>query len=347
MKAENDSVVAENATTEGKGEIVIYRAKDGRSNVEVRLNKETVWLTQRQMADLFDKDPDTIGLHIRNIFKDKELEKKSTTEESSVVQSERGRSVSRRVRFHNLDVIISVGYRVNSKRGTQFRIWATQVLKDHILKGYTVNEKRLKEQEARFRELQETVALMGRIMEDRKLTGGEAEGLLKVVADYSLALSLLDQYDHQQLTISDTTLTAPFALTYELAKDAIARMAERAGMGGGLFGQEKDESFKSSIGAIYQTFGGQDLYPSIEEKAAHLLYFVVKNHSFVDGNKRIAAFLFVWFMDANRILYRSDGTKRIADNALVALTLMIAESKPKDKDIIVKVVVNLINRGNI
>ena len=182
---------------------------------------------------------------------------------------------------------------------------------------------------------------------DTHLTGDEAEGLLKVVTDYSLALSLLDQYDHQQLTIRDTTSPTPFALTYAVAHAAITRMAAQSGMHSDLFGREKDQSFQSSIGAIYQTFGGRELYPSIEEKAAHLLYFVVKNHSFVDGNKRIAAFLFVWFLDANRILYRQDGTKRLADNALVALTLLIAESKTSDKDILIKVLVNMINRGNV
>ena len=259
---------------------------------------------------------------------------------------EGGHPVERAIEYYNLDLILSVGYRVNSKRGTQFRIWATQVLRDHLLKGYTVNEQRLRVQVARLKELQETVDLLGRVIQERQLTGGEAEGLLKVVTDYSLALSLLDQYDHQQLTIRDTTSPTSFGLTYETAKGAIAKMAAQAGMGG-LFGQEKDESFKSSIGTIYQTFGGQELYPSIEEKAAHLLYFVIKNHSFVDGNKRIAAFLFVWFLDTNRILYRQDGTKRLADNALVALTLLIAESKPRDKDILVKVLVNLINRGNV
>jgi prophage maintenance system killer protein len=328
-------------------QIVIYRAKDGRTQMEVNLRRETVWLSQRQMADLFDKDVDTVGLHIRNIFKEKELDIAATTEESSVVQSEGGRVVHRPVRFYNLDVIISVGYRVNSKRGTQFRMWATQVLRDHLLKGYTVNEHRLREQVTRLKELQATVDLLGRVMQERQFTGDEAEGLLKVVTDYSLALSLLDQYDHQQLAIRDTTALTPFELTYEAATAAIARMGAQTGMQGNLFGREKDQSFRSSIGAIYQTFGGRELYPSIEEKAAHLLYFVVKNHSFVDGNKRIAAFLFVWFLDANRILYRQDGTKRLADNALVALTLLIAESKASDKDILTKVLVNLINRENL
>ena len=268
------------------------------------------------MASLFATERSVVTKHINNVLKNKELERSSVCADFAHAAAD-GKTYQ--TGFYNLDMIIAVGYRVNSKRGTQFRIWATQVLRDHILKGYTVNEKRLQEQVTRLKELQATVDLLGRVIHERQLTGGEAEGLLKVITDYSLALSLLDQYDHQQLAIRDTTSPTPFELTYETAKAGIAKMSEQAGMGGGLFGQEKDESFKSSIGAIYQTFGGRELYPSIEEKAAHLLYFVIKNHSFVDGNKRIAAFLFVWFLDANRILYRKDGTKRLADNALVAL----------------------------
>ena len=321
-------------------QIVIYRAKDGRTQMEVTIQRETVWLTQAQMGDLFQRDQSVVSRHIRNVFAEGELDAESNMQKMHIALADKPTVL------YNLDVIISVGYRVKSKRGTQFRIWATQVLRDHLLKGYTVNEKRLREQVARLKELQETVDLLGRVIQEKQLTGNEAEGLLKVVTDYSLALSLLDQYDHQELAIRDTTALTPFELTYETAKAAIAKMGAQAGMGG-LFGQEKDESFKGSIGAIYQTFGGHELYPSIEEKAAHLLYFVIKNHSFVDGNKRIAAFLFVWFLDANRILYRKDGTKRLADNALVALTLLIAESKPRDKDVLVKVLVNLINRGNV
>ena len=327
-----------------KGEIVIYRAKDGRERVEVRLEHDTLWMDAHQMGRIFERDRSVIVRHIRNIYATKELRPDSTCAKNAQVAAD---GKVRQMDFYNLDMIIAVGYRVNSRRGTQFRIWATQVLRDHILKGFTVNEKRLQEQVSRLKELQETVDLLGRVIQGRPLAGGEAEGLLRVITDYSLALSLLDQYDHQQLAIRDTTSPTPFELTYDAAMPAIAKMAEQAGLGGGLFGREKDESFKSSIGAIYQTYGGRELYPSIEEKAAHLLYFVIKNHSFVDGNKRIAAFLFVWFLDANRILYRKDGSKRIADNALVALTLMIAESKPRDKDIITKVIVNLINRGNV
>jgi prophage maintenance system killer protein len=325
-------------------QIVIYRAKDGRTSVEVNLRLDTLWLSLQQMADLFQRDKSVISRHIANIFRTRELDRDSVVAENATTAAD-GKTY--RVTFYALDLILSVGYRVNSRRGTQFRIWATQILRDHLLKGYTVNEQRLRDQVTRLKELQATVDLLGRVMQERRLTGDEASGLLKIVTDYSLALSLLDQYDHQQLAIRDTTTPAPFALTYDAAKAAIARMGTHVGTHSDLFGREKDQSFKSSLGAIYQTFGGRELYPSIEEKAAHLLYFVVKNHSFVDGNKRIAAFLFVWFLDANRILYRADGTKRLADNALVALTLLIAESHPRDKDILIKVLVNLINRGNV
>jgi prophage maintenance system killer protein len=329
------------------GDIVLYKTKDGRTALDVRLDRDSVWLTQKQMAALFLKDSDTIGLHIRNVFKEKELDAKATTEESSVVQAEGRRMVKRTVRFYNLDVIISVGYRVKSQRGTQFRVWATQTLRDHIIKGYTVNEKRLQAQVERLKELQGTVDLMGRILAARSVTGDEAEGLLKVITDYSLALKLLDQYDHNGLRLHGTTQIAPFKLTYKAAIAAIVRMAKTMGPGAsGLFGREKDKGLESAIGAVYQTWEGRDLYPSVEEKAAHLLYFVVKNHAFVDGNKRIGAFLFIWFLSANGLLYRTDGTKRLADNALVALTLLIAESRPAEKDTLCRVVVNLINKEN-
>jgi len=311
------------------GEIILYKAKDGRASLDVRLERDTVWLSQKQMAVLFDKDTDTIGLHIRNTYKEKELDESSTAEESSVVQQEGRRNVTRKIRFYNLDVIISVGYRVKSKQGTQFRIWATQVLREHILQGYSLNEKRLREENTRLIELHNAVDVMGRILSEKPISGDEAQGLLKVITDYSLALRLLDQYDHQQLRLQGTTGTARFELSYEAAIEAIAHMQSTMGeLTGGLFGREKDKGLAAAIGAVHQTFGGRDVYPSVEEKAAHLLYFVVKNHAFVDGNKRIAAFLFIWYLNENGILYRADGGKRLADNALVALTLLIAESKP-------------------
>ena len=330
-----------------KGEIIIYQAKGGKTALEVKLQQETVWLSQAQMCDLFDKNKRTISEHIRNIFKEGELSENSVVRNFRTTAKD-GKSYE--VNYYNLDVIISVGYRVKTRRGTQFRIWASQVLKDHLIKGYSINEKRLREQNIRLAELQQTVNLMGRVVQGRELDKAEAAGLLNVITDYSYALSLLDQYDHQELKIHKTTRKKLFLISYEEARKAIDTLGDRSrkkGLPSGLFGKEKDKSFRSSLGAIYQTFGGKELYPSIEEKAAHLLYFVVKNHSFVDGNKRIGAFLFVWFLDFNGILYTQDRRKRIGDNALVALTLMIAESRPKDKDIIIKVIVNLINKDNV
>ncbi len=329
------------------GEIVLYRAPDGRMNLDVRLDRDTIWLSQAQMAELFGKDADTVGVHIRNAYRERELKKPATSEDFSVVRQEGRRQVTRKIRFYNLDVIISVGYRVHSRRGTEFRMWATRVLREHILQGYTLNEQRLRAEVARLASLRDAVDVMGRILEEKDVTGDEAKGLLGVIKDYSLALRLLDQYDHERLRLHGTTETARFKLTYEAARSVIARMAETLGSeAGGLFGREKDKGLAAAIGAIYQTQDGRDLYPSLEEKAAHLLYFVVKNHAFVDGNKRIGAFLFIWFLDANGLLYRADGTKRLADNALVALTLLIAGSKPSEKDILCKVIVNLINREN-
>ena len=332
---------------EPRGEIVIYRTKAGKPALEVKLQEETVWLSQSQMGQLFDKNKRTISEHISNLFQEGELIENAVVRKFRTTAAD-GKSYQ--VEYYNLDVIISVGYRVKSQRGTQFRIWATQVLKDHILKGYSINEKRLQEQNTRLLELQKTVSLMQRVMEGRELARDEATGLLQVITDYSYALSLLDQYDHQQLKIRHTTKKIPFVLTYKAARRAIDKLGEQSRKTGqpvALFGREKDQSFNSSLGAIYQTFEGKEVYPSIEEKAAHLLYFVVKNHSFIDGNKRIGAFLFIWFLDAGGILYAGDGHKRIGDNTLVALTLMIAESRPEDKDIIIKVIVNLINRDNL
>jgi prophage maintenance system killer protein len=327
------------------GEIVLYHAKDGRTALDVRLDQETIWLSLNQIASLFDRDKSVVSRHLRNVFTTKELDRDSvvanfatTAEDGKVYQ----------VEYFSLDAVLSVGYRVNSKQGTDFRKWATQVLRDHILKGYTLNEKRLQVQVARLLELQAAVDVMGRIISEKRITGTEAEGLLRVITDYSLALRLLDQYDHQQLRLHATTEIGRFVLTCDAARTAIVRMAETMGaLADGFFGREKDKGLESAIGAVYQTFGGRDLYPSIEEKAAHLLYFVVKNHAFVDGNKRIGAFLFIWFLDANGLLYREAGTKRLADNALVALTLLIAESRPVEKDTLCKVIVNLINRENL
>lgn len=328
-----------------QNQIIIYQTPNGETTIDVKIEGETIWLSQKLMADLFDKDSDTIGLHIKNILLEGELEEISTTELFSVVQQEGKRSVKRKLKFYNLDMILSVGYRVNSKKGTQFRIWANKILKEYLIKGYAINERRLKDQSKQLESLKNTVNLLSNVIENKELSTDEATGLLKVVTDYAYALDILDKYDHQQLTLEGTTSTSIAVIDYEDAIRAIYDLKDKFG-GSSLFGNEKDQSFRSSISTIYQTFEGVDLYPSIEEKAANLLYFVVKNHSFSDGNKRIAAYLFVWFMDKNKILYRKDGTKRIADNALVALTLMIAESKSDEKEMMIKVIVNLINSRN-
>ena len=325
--------------------IIIYNTPDGEATVSVNLDGDTVWLSQQQMAALFDKDRTVITRHINNIYKTKELEKSSTCAFFAQVRDEGGRAVERKIPLYNLDMIISVGYRVNSKRGTQFRIWANKVLKEYLIKGYTISNNIT---EQRYQELKQLVAVMARTVKRIGDTAGkdhQTDSLVSMVADYAYALDTLDRYDYQQLEVGRTTTEERFHATYDNAMEMIDSLRRKFG-GGTLFGNEKDGSFRSSIGQIYQTFGGTELYPSIEEKAAMLLYLVTKNHSFSDGNKRIAATLFLWFLERNGILYRPDGGKRIADNALVALTLMIAESRTEEKDTIVKVIVNLINKNN-
>ncbi len=324
--------------------IIIYQTDDGQTAIDVRLENETVWLSLDLMARLFERDKSVVSRHIQNVYREGELDRGSTVAKNATVQFENGRRVVRQIEYYNLDVIISVGYRVKSQRGTQFRIWANRVLKDYLVKGYAVNERIHKEQ---IGELRQLVGMLGRTLQNQPLLStDETNALFNVVTDYTYALDTLDSYDYQRLTINDTTCETPFHATYDNAMQAIRSLKERFGESA-LFGNEKDESFKSSIGQIYQTFDGVELYPSTEEKAAMLLYLVTKNHSFNDGNKRIAATLFLWFLNNNRILYREDGSKRIADNTLVALTLMIAESRPEEKDVMVKVVVNLINKNNI
>ncbi|MDO4202219.1 MAG: virulence protein RhuM/Fic/DOC family protein [Bacteroidales bacterium] len=317
--------------------IVIYQTEDGQTQIDVRLENETVWLNTNQMALLFEREDSNIRRHIINVFKDGELEKDNNVHFLHV------NGIKKPVPFYNLDVIISVGYRVKSKRGTAFRIWARKVLKEYMVKGYAVNERIRHEQ---IGELRQLVGMLGRTLQNQSLSTEENRALFEVVTDYTYALDTLDNYDYERLTIEKTTKEEPFHATYENAMKEIQRLREKFG-GSVLFGNEKDDSFKSSIGQIYQTFGGEELYPSVEEKAAMLLYLVTKNHSFSDGNKRIAATLFLWFLNNNGILYRKDGSKRLADNTLVALTLMIAESKTEEKDVMVKVVVNLINQQNV
>ena len=329
-----------------ENKIIIYQTEDGQTQIDVRLENETVWLTQAQMAELFEKDRTVITRHINNVFKEGELNREEvcakfahTTRHGAI----EGKQQIQEIVLYNLDVIISVGYRVKSKRGTAFRIWARNIIKDYLVKGYAVNDRIRKDQ---IGELRQLVGMLGRTIQNQPLlSNDETNALFEVVTNYTYALDTLDNYDYERLTIDKTTKEEPFHATYENAMDAINGLRKKFG-GSALFGNEKDDSFKSSIGQIYQTFGGEELYPSVEEKAAMLLYLVTKNHSFSDGNKRIAATLFLWFLNNNHILYRKDGTKRLADNTLVALTLMIAESKTEEKDVMVKVVVNLINQRN-
>jgi prophage maintenance system killer protein len=330
---------------EETGNIVFYQEGTNNAQIEVKLEDETVWLTQAHMQELFQQTKQNISLHIKNVFNEGELTRTATVKDSLTVREEGGRTVRRKVEYYSLDVIISVGYRVKSKQGTQFRIWANKILKDYLTKGYAIDKKKFHEQSRQLDELKQTVKLLGNVIESKVLNSDEATGLLKVVTDYAYALDVLDRYDHQVLEIEATSQKELFQINYPAAMEAIRSLRDKFG-GSSLFGNEKDESFQGSLAAIYQTFASKDLYPSVEEKAANLLYFVIKNHSFSDGNKRIAAFLFVWFLEKNNILYRPDGSKKIADNALVALTLMIAESKPEEKDMMIKVVVNLINLKN-
>ncbi|RPI74461.1 MAG: cytochrome C biogenesis protein CycH, partial [Desulfobacteraceae bacterium] len=285
-------------------EMVLYQTADGAVRLEVRLEKESVWLDAHQMGNLFQRDRSVILRHIRNIYETHELAHDSTCAKIAQVAAD---GKTRQMDIFNLDVIIGVGYRVNSKRGTQFRIWATQVLKSHILKGYSVNARRLKE-------LKQAVRLIGEVAERRDLTGDEAKALLRVIHDYSYALDLLDDYDHQRMMTRDLSKARSKAITYAETLRIVEELRIQF-KAGELFGREKDQSLQASIGNILQTFDGREVYSSLEEKAAHLLYFLVKNHPFVDGNKRIGAALFLWFLEKNRALYRKDGGKRIADNA--------------------------------
>lgn len=309
-----------------KKEIVLFT--DGNVALEVPITPEqdTVWLNRNQMAELFERDVKTIGKHVNNALKEELQDQTATVANFAIVQKEGERSVMRQVAHYNLDVIISVGYRVKSKRGIAFRKWANKILRDYIVKGYAVNDNRMNQ-------LKEVVRIMKRTEEQL-----DAKQILSVIEKYSLALELLDAYDHQNMKRPEGGNTI-YLLSYEECRKLIDSMSY--GGSSDVFGNEKDDSFKGSIGAIYQTFAGQEVYPSLEEKAANLLYFITKNHSFSDGNKRIAAAIFLYFMDRNQALFR-DGEKVIADHTLVALTIMIAESKPEEKEMMISVIMNCI-----
>jgi len=320
--------------TVSRGEIIIYKPGEGEGHLEVRLEQESLWLSLNQIAAVFERDKSVISRHLSNVFRESELDRESVVAFFATTAAD-GKTY--KVEYFNLDAILSVGYRVNSLRGTQFRIWAIQVLRDHLIKGYSVNSKRLEE-------LQQSLKLVGKILERYDVTSDQARAILRVVTDYASALDLLDDYDHQRVSVDHLEAQEARGIDYDEAMTVIGELRRKFG-GSDLFGREKDQSLRGSLGAVLQSFDSKDLYPSLEEKAAHLLYFLVKDHSFVDGNKRIAAALFLWFMEKNGILYRADGFRHVADNALVAITLMIAESNPNQKDILTKVVVNLIKDG--
>lgn len=325
------------------GEIVLFETKDGKSSVDVRLHEETVWLTLNQMAELFDRDKSVISRHLSNVYQTKELSRKASVAKNATVQNEGGRDVTRQVDFYNLDAIISVGYRVNSKRGTQFRIWATQILKKHLIEGYTYNERRLREKG--LFEAQQAIQILSRTLSRHDLVSDEGRAVLELINQYAKSWLLLYQYDENRVSLPDKLGHAHEVLKYENAKTAIEAlktnlMEKREASD--LFGQERGEHLTGIIGSIEQTFDGQSLYPSIEEKAAHLLYFVIKDHPFTDGNKRIASFLFILFLRKNNFLDDSDGHPKINDNALVALALLIAESEPRNKVMMIHLIINLL-----
>lgn len=318
-------------------EIVIYQSENNQIEVSVQFEKETVWLSLNQIALLFDRDKSVISRHLRNIYNEGELDMEATVAKNATVQTEGGRKVEREIEYYNLDAILSVGYRVNSKRGTQFRQWATQRLKDFLVKGVAINQKRLDE-------LQQTVQLIQKsIGEETNLT--EAKGLLNIITQYTRSFVLLNQYDSNTIEQKEVSENITYEIKYDEAKTAIAelkKLLKKKKEATNLFGNEKDQSFEGTLQSIVQTFGGKYLYPSIEEQAAHLLYFIIKNHPFTDGNKRIGAFLFIWFLDKNKHRFKKSGELKINDNALVALALLVAQSNPAEKELMIKLITRFV-----
>jgi death-on-curing family protein len=318
-------------------EIEIYQSGDNQIEIQVQFDGETVWLSQDQMVSLFQRNQSVVSRHIKNIFNDGELEEKSNMQKMHIANSDKP------VIFYNLDVIISVGYRVNSKRGTQFRQWATQRLKDYLVKGYAINQKHLAKN---LHHLEQAVKLIQSSGNDDSLKLNEAKGLLEILSQYTQSFILLNQYDSHSLQSQYLNDNITYEIEHEAAFAAITELKKQliaAKEATELFGNPKDESFKGILGTIVQTFGGQYLYPTIEEQAANLLYFIIKNHPFSDGNKRIGAFIFVWFLEKNKHRFKKNGELKINDNALVALALLVAQSDPADKELMVQLIVNLIS----
>jgi len=322
-------------------QIIIYQTEDGQTELDVQLKEETVWLTQKQIAELFGTQRPAITKHLSNIFKTGELLQDSV---GSILEHTAADGKKYKTKFYNLDAIIAVGYRVNSKRATQFRIWANQIIRDYLVKGYALNEKRLNEAQNRLEEVSANLRLMGRIIKQKELSVDENQAFLNLVSDYAFALDLLDKYDHQKVDDPRSSVKDTFRITAKEAQSALKKLKQKTGASK-LFAKPKDKSFDSSLSTIYQTFDGKELYPALEDKAAHLLYFVVKNHSFVDGNKRIGAFLFIWFLDRNKALLDENGLRRISNETLVALTILIAESKADEKEMIIRLIKHLIKTG--
>lgn len=330
---------------ENKGEIIIYQTPEGKTELEVKLERETLWLDQYQLADLFQTDRTSILKHIKNIYETDELPESSTCAKFAQVRKEGKRSITRQILHYNLDMILSVGYRVNSKRGTQFRIWANNILKEYLMEGYALNEKRLSDRETELQRLKTGIQLLERSILNQAKGLDQAKSLVNIIADFSMGLSILDDYDNERLDVSGRTEKEAARISYEECKGIIGQMTDE--FNSALFGQEKDSSFQSSIGQIYQSFSGKDLYPSIEEKAAVLLYLIVKNYSFVDGNKRIAAAIFLYFLNKNGMLYRKDETTLIDGNTLASLTLMIAESNPREMETVKRIIISILNRSKL
>ena len=326
--------------------IVVYN--NGEIELKVSVENETVWLNRHQISELFERDVKTIGKHINNVFREGELEKSSTVAKFATVQKEGEREVTRDVEFYNLDVIISIGYRVKSQRGVKFRQWATKILKSYMIDGYVINQKKL--QEKKLKELDKTIQLIKQGLENRALNVTEAKGFVEIVSDYAKSWALLQGYDEQSLQEVVEHSEQKFVLYYNEALEAIAELKKtlmQKGEATILFGQEKAGEFKGNLLNIYQTFGGVELLPSIEQKASNLLYYVIKGHPFNDGNKRIGAYLFILFLHKNGILHKANGEPKINDNALASLALLVATSAPEQKEIIIKLVMNMLYEGDL
>ncbi|MCQ2581638.1 MAG: virulence protein RhuM/Fic/DOC family protein [Alphaproteobacteria bacterium] len=329
--------------TDINNQIAIYIAENGQTQIDVRVQDDTVWLNQEQMSLLFNTDRSAITKHIKNIIQDCELAENATCAKIAQVQKEGNRTITRNVNYYNLDMILSVGYRVKSKTATQFRIWATKTLKDYLLQGYVVNQKMLSEQKSKMLMLQKTIDLMTRSIENQTSNLDQAQQVSRVLNDFVQGLNLLDDFDHKTLDTNGKTKSTATVIEPDEFLSVVDKM--KGSFASDVFAKPKDDSFYSSIGQIYQTFDGKDLYPTLEEKAANLLYLIVKNHSFVDGNKRIGASCFLYFLDKNNMLYGDNGPNIIDSATLFALTLLIAESNPSEADTVKQVVISVLNRG--